>query len=73
MYKRDPILKGWDLEIDKDSKNYIEMKAMLMEFKREYQLQQKRSSRFYSGIYLIKFSISHIHYKFNPEPSCSLE
>ena len=41
MFKRDPILKGWDLEIDKDSKKYKEMKAMFMEFEREFQLQKK--------------------------------
>ena len=37
MFKKDPILKGWDLEPDKTSKNYIEMKEMLKEFEREFQ------------------------------------
>ncbi len=64
MFKRDPLLKGWDLEPDKNSKNYKEMKAMLDEFEKEYQLQQKQLSKFYS--------ISYIHYKFNPGPSCPI-
>ena len=41
MYKPDPILKGFNLNISKTSKNYIEMKAMLEEFNKEY-LRKKR-------------------------------
>ena len=68
MYKRDPILNGWTLEVDKESKKYKEIKVMLMEFEKEYQHQQKRSS-----IFKIKFSIPHIHLKFNLDPFCTLE
>jgi len=64
MFKKGPLLKGWDLEPGKNSENYLEMKAMLVEFEKDYQLQQKRSSKFYS-IFSIKLSIPHIHYKFN--------
>ena len=36
MYKLDPILKDFNLDISKTSKNYIEMKAMLEKFEKEY-------------------------------------
>ena len=67
MNKRDQILKEWNLEVDKESEKHKEMKVMLMEFEKEYQLQQKRSS-----IFKIKFYIPHINYKFNPGSSCPL-
>ncbi len=40
MYKLDPILRDFNLDISKTSKNYLEMKAMLMEFEREYNLKK---------------------------------
>lgn len=42
MYKLDPILKDFNLKISKISKNYLEMKAMLEEFEREYIRKQKK-------------------------------
>jgi len=40
MFKRDPILKGWDLKLNKESQNYKEMKALLKEFEKEYTRQK---------------------------------
>ncbi len=42
MFTRDPLLNGWNLELDKNSKNYKEMKALLQEFEKEYIRKKKQ-------------------------------
>jgi len=63
MLKRDSLLKGWDLELDKDSENYKKMKALLQEFEKEY-IRQKRQPKIYSFPF--------IQYVFHPGPSVPL-
>jgi len=41
MFKKDPLLKGWDLEPDKNSENYKKMNTRLQEFEKEYIRNQK--------------------------------
>ena len=47
MYKLDPILKDFSLEVPKTSEKYIEMKAMMEKFEKKDQLQQKMISSFF--------------------------
>ena len=63
MLKRDSLLKGWDLELDKDSENYKKMKALLQEFEKEY-IRQKQQPKIYSFPF--------IQYTFHPGPSAPL-
>ena len=62
MFKRDQILKGWNLDLDKDSRNYKENKALLQEFEKEFLRKQDKQQK--------SFSFSLIHHFFNPGPSC---
>ena len=32
MFKKGQLLKGWDMQLNKESQNYKEMKALLMKF-----------------------------------------
>ena len=65
MFKKDPLLNGLNLTINKNSKNYKKLKAILKTFEKQHKLHQNQSLSFYS--------ISNIHYKFNPGPFCPIK